>query len=211
MIATANHDQKEKKARVPQAVRSALMKERLSKAAFNVIRQVGYDSFRTSAVSKEAGVSQGAQLHHFPTKDSLAVAAMDYAYRSSMDQFRKNFAVDANGEDLIDLMLKDFKDFYLSDYFMVALDILLACSKNEELQTELSEMASINRITVERQWLERLVNDGWTLTDAEDVMGLSHSIIRGFYVRGLLKRSSTNNEKLLDRWKQMVKSLYLDK
>lgn len=211
MIATANQEQNEKKTRVPQAVRSALMKERLSKAAFDVIRQVGYDSFRTSAVSKEAGVSQGAQLHHFPTKDSLALAAMDYAYRSSMDKFRENFAIEASGEALIDLMLQDFKDFYLSDYFMVALDILLACSKNEELQSQLSEMASNNRITVERQWLERLVDDGWSLSDAEAVMGLSHSIIRGFYVRGLLKRSSSDNEKLLDRWKKMVKTLYLHK
>src|SRR5690606_10555559 len=104
-----------KKARIPQATRTAVMRERLSKAAFNVIREVGYVNFRTSAVSKEAGVSQGAQLHHFPTKDSLAVAAMEYAYQQSNEAFEKNYAVKAQKNDLVELILKDFRDFYLSD------------------------------------------------------------------------------------------------
>ena len=69
--------------RVPQAERSARMQRRLAQAAYEVIRDGGYVHFRTAAVARAAGVSQGAQLHHFPTKNSLAEAAIDYELRKS--------------------------------------------------------------------------------------------------------------------------------
>jgi len=193
-----------KKARIPQATRTAVMRERLSKAAFNVIREVGYVNFRTSAVSKEAGVSQGAQLHHFPTKDSLAVAAMEYAYQQSNEAFEKNYAVKAEKNALVELILKDFRDFYLSDYFMVALDILMAGMKHDSLRTELTEMARKNRLRIERLWLERLVDDGWSLSDAEDFLSLSHSIVRGFAARSLVSTDMREFEHLLGRWQHIV-------
>src|SRR4249919_1715852 len=65
-------------ARMTQDQRSALTKDKLARAAFEVIRDVGYAGFRTAAVAKAAGVSQGGQLHHFPTKDDLALAAVEY-------------------------------------------------------------------------------------------------------------------------------------
>lgn len=195
------------KDRIPHAVRSARMQERLSEAAYEVIREGGYANFRTSAVSKHAGVSQGAQLHHYPTKNSLALAAMEYAYGKAHEQFEQNLASQAGGEGLIDLILKDFVDFYLSDYFMVALDILMAGGKNAELHHELTEMSRRNRDNIERHWLERLVDDGWSLTLAEDVLALSHSVVRGFATRALIREDRVEFERLLKRWRQMVQSL----
>ena len=45
--------------RMTQDQRSALTKDKLARAAFEVIRDVGYAGFRTAAVAKAAGVSQG--------------------------------------------------------------------------------------------------------------------------------------------------------
>ena len=195
------------KIRVPQAVRTAKMQQRLSKAAFNIIRDGGYVNFRTSAVAKEAGVSQGAQLHHYPTKDSLAVAALEYAYGKSYEQFERNYASIAEHDDLLDLILKDFKDFYLSDYFMVALDILMAGGKSEELRSQLTQITRNNRTKIERLWLEEMINAGWALTPAEDVLALSHSIVRGFATRALVIDDYAEFERLLERWRLLVNDL----
>ena len=195
------------KDRIPHAVRSARMQKRLSEAAYEAIREGGYANFRTSAVSRRAGVSQGAQLHHYPTKNSLALAAMEHAYGKAYEQFERNLASQAGGEELIDLILKDFVDFYLSEYFMVALDILMAGGKNEELHDELTEMARRDRDTIERHWLERLIDDGWSLTLAEDVLALSHSVVRGFATRALIRDDRREFERLQKRWRQMVLSL----
>ena len=37
----------------------------------------GFAGTSTTLVSERAGVSRGAQLHHFPTKNDLVVAAVD--------------------------------------------------------------------------------------------------------------------------------------
>tara|TARA_R110001592_G_scaffold240929_2_gene501307 strand:+ start:139412 stop:139987 length:576 start_codon:yes stop_codon:yes gene_type:complete len=191
-------------------VRSAKMQQRLSKAAFEVIREVGYANFRTSAVSKRAGVSQGAQLHHYPTKDSLAIAALEYAYGEAREKFEQNLANSESSDDLLNLILQDSADFYLSDYFMVALDILMAGGKNEELHKQLTGMSRQFRDQVERAWLEKLVDDGWSLTLAEDVLALSHSLVRGFATRALIRNDQAEFDRLLRRWREMV-SLLADK
>jgi len=183
------------------------MQQRLSEAAYEAIREGGYVNFRTSAVSKWAGVSQGAQLHHYPTKNSLAIAALEHAYGKAYEQFERNLASVGDQKELIDLILKDFVDFYLSDYFMVALDILMAGGKNEELHAELTEVSRQFRDKVERHWLEQLVDDGWSLTLAEDVLALSHSVVRGFATRALIRNDRTEFDRLLRRWRKMVLAL----
>lgn len=196
-----------KKTRVPQAVRTAKMQQRLSEAAFNIIRDVGYVNFRTSAVAKQAGVSQGAQLHHYPTKNSLAVAALEYAYSESYKQFERNYKKLNEYDDLLDLILKDFRDFYLSDFFMVALDILMAGGKDQELRNELTQITRNARTKIERLWLEELIKAGWELTPAEDVLALSHSIVRGFSTRALVIKDDAEFDRLLRRWRQLVDGL----
>ncbi|MBR9913005.1 MAG: TetR/AcrR family transcriptional regulator [Gammaproteobacteria bacterium] len=195
------------KTRVPQAVRTAKMQRRLAEAAFNIIRDGGYVNFRTSAVAKAAGVSQGAQLHHYPTKDDLAVAALEYAYDKAVERFEHNYASIDEYDDLLELILKDFKDFYFSDSFMVALDILMAGGKDQQLRETLLQMTRNNRQRVERLWLERLIDAGWALTPAEDALALSHSIVRGFATRALVDNDEATFERLLQRWRQMVNEL----
>jgi protein-disulfide isomerase len=81
--------------RVPQAERSARMQRRLAQAAYEVIRDGGYVHFRTAAVARAAGVSQGAQLHHFPTKNSLAEAAIEASGISDADRKKTEAVVRA--------------------------------------------------------------------------------------------------------------------
>ena len=187
------------------------MQQRLSEAAYLIIRDGGYVNFRTSAVAKRAGVSQGAQLHHYPTKDSLAIAALDYAYKEYNKLFEANYAAVDQCDDLLDLIFKDFKDFYLSDYFSVALDILISGGKNEELREKLVVITRENRRLVERAWLEELINDGWPLALAEELLALSHSIIRGFAARALVIDDPAHFDRLLTRWRSMVDTLANEK
>lgn len=193
--------------RVPQAKRSERMRERLSKAAFNVIHNSGFANFRMSAVSKEAGVSQGAQLHHYPTKDSLAVAAMEFAYTKARKLFKDNFDTVVPNNQLVNLILKDLKDFYFSDYFMVALDIHMAGGKNQTLRDQLSTMALGSRRTAERAWLQRLISAGWPSNDAENLLLLSHNIVRGFTTRSLVvdqNEAEIEFDRLLSLWKEII-------
>lgn len=195
-----------KKARVPQTQRTAIMRYRLSKAAFEVIKDVGFANFRTSAVSKQAGVSQGAQLHHYPTKNDLTLAAMQYAYEQSNSIFNRNIAAFRPDDDPVDAAMKDAEDFFMSDYFMVALDILMAGGKNEELRGQQIELAVTSRSLVEKAWIDRLVDLGWDKELAEDILNISFCLVRGYVVKMLISENPKQYRRLVQRWKSMVSS-----
>ncbi len=195
-----------KKTRTPQAQRTATMRHRLAKAAFEVIKDVGYANFRTSAVSKKAGVSQGAQLHHYPTKNDLTLAAMQYAYEQSNSIFTRNIAAFNADQDPIDAAMKDAEDFFMSDYFMVALDILMAGGKNKELREQQIELAVSSRSAVEQAWTQKLIELGWDAEAAEDILGLSFCLVRGYVIKMLISDNPKQYQRMVTRWKDMVKA-----
>ena len=54
------------------------MRARLLEATVELLVEKGYAGTSTTLVSERAGVSRGAQLHHFPTKQDLVVAAVQH-------------------------------------------------------------------------------------------------------------------------------------
>lgn len=64
--------------RTPQADRTRAMRARLLEATVELLVERGFAGTSTTLVSERAGVSRGAQLHHFPTKNDLVVAAVEH-------------------------------------------------------------------------------------------------------------------------------------
>jgi AcrR family transcriptional regulator len=60
-----------------QAERSAATREALLSATIECLVEDGYANTTTSRVAKRAGVSRGAHLHHFQTRQALVAAAME--------------------------------------------------------------------------------------------------------------------------------------
>jgi TetR/AcrR family transcriptional regulator, transcriptional repressor for nem operon len=52
-------------------------RSKLLDAAFSIIRRKGYAATSVDELCARAGVTKGAFFHHFPSKDSLAVAALN--------------------------------------------------------------------------------------------------------------------------------------
>jgi AcrR family transcriptional regulator len=60
-----------------QAERSAATREALLDATIACLVEDGYANTTTSRVAERAGVSRGAHLHHFQTRQALVAAAME--------------------------------------------------------------------------------------------------------------------------------------
>ncbi|HWL49839.1 MAG TPA: helix-turn-helix domain-containing protein, partial [Acidimicrobiia bacterium] len=54
------------------------MRRRLLEATVECLVELGWAGTTTTVVSERAGVSRGAQLHHFPSKQDLVVAAVEH-------------------------------------------------------------------------------------------------------------------------------------
>ena len=78
--------------RVPQADRSRAMRARLLEATVELLVERGFAGTSTTLVSERAGVSRGAQLHHFPTKNDLVVAAVEHLTERRGEELAAAFA-----------------------------------------------------------------------------------------------------------------------
>lgn len=61
-----------------QEERSAETRRRLLDATVACLYECGYSGTTTTEIATRAGVSRGAQLHHFPKKDELVVSALEH-------------------------------------------------------------------------------------------------------------------------------------
>ena len=190
-----------------QDERSAITRNKLAKAAFEAIRDGGYGGLRTAAVAKSAGVSQGGQLHHYATKEELAFAATHYGFAQAEATAARNLQKFADGDgspvDPVRALLDDSLDFYFSGAFEVAIDVVKG-TQLPELRRQVAQVSRKFREFAERGWLEHLVAHGWAKADAQDVIDLSTSIVRGFAIRKWIHRDTGQYQRLLERWVTMV-------
>lgn len=181
------------------------MRARLAKAAYEVIAEGGHSRFRTAAVAERAGVSQGAQTHHFPNKDALTLAAIEYAFAAASN--RTAAMVErglAEGEDAIRLMIEDFKLFFMGDEFWVALDITIDESKHAELATAIRPIVNRYRRPVYDRWTEILARDGWSREDAVTMVRMTAALMAGFGMRTLWEDVESYLSGVLAEWRTML-------
>jgi AcrR family transcriptional regulator len=98
-----------------QEERSAETRRRLLDATVACLFERGYAGTTTTEIASRAGVSRGAQLHHFPRKDELVVSALEYVFELRLSDMSAAIAEPPSGSRehrlgvLIDAMWPMFK------------------------------------------------------------------------------------------------------
>ena len=75
-----------------QEERSAATRRSLLEATVTCLVELGYTGTTSTAVADRAGLSRGAQLHHFGTQDRLVVAAVEYLAQKRLQRVREQLA-----------------------------------------------------------------------------------------------------------------------
>jgi AcrR family transcriptional regulator len=192
-----------------QAERTEATRTQILKAAANLIRRRGYARFRTADVAAEAGMSRGAQLHHFPTKDSLVVATLEYVFEQAQVMSRRRAAAVNRPRDLIEAVIEDAREFFFSEHFMVAIDIVLSTSTDDSVRKQILDISRKARRPVETAWTEALAASGVAPSVAADVVALTLSLVRGMALRTLWDNDPKWFDELFSVWRRMIK-IFLD-
>lgn len=193
-----------KRERRTQAQRSGQMRQRILDAAVQVLGDKGYAGFRTADVADAAGVSRGAQTHHYPTKDGLVLAALEHVFRKASDLGRQRAHGVRSIDDAIRALIEDSRDFFFSDLFLIAVDVATLGGRDSPNKIQLNQISMASRLPVEEAWLQALVSAGVPEAIAEDLLWLTLSIVRGLAIRRLLADDPPRFERLLKLWRRMI-------
>ena len=121
-----------------QSERRAETRGRLLDATIESLITVGYAGTTIRHVTELAGVSQGAQSHHFPQRVDLVVSAFERLAEQRIERYRERAAElpddrEARMRALLDLLWEDFS----SEVFTVAVRLWVAAAEDEELRERL--------------------------------------------------------------------------
>lgn len=122
------------KVRRTQEERSSSMRARLLDATVECLLQVGYAGTTTIEIARRAGVSRGAQLHHFPTKAELVITAVEYLAERRHREFTDAFAKLPPGADRTAAAIDLLWQILSGPTFYAWLELLVAARTDPELR-----------------------------------------------------------------------------
>lgn len=199
-----NTDNPAKGQRRTQAERRDATREKILTAAVELLRTKGYASFRVSEVAEVAQVSRGAQTHHFPTKNSLLLAALENVYADSTSASMSRINSLRSDDDPLDLLFKEAEEFFLGPNFSIALGLLNVGDSDPELRTTLQELSRTHRLPLEICWAQALETFGVDIEQAKNIVWLTYAIYRGLAMRALIQEDPEHNEHVISEWRAMA-------
>lgn len=187
-----------------QAERSGDTRRRILDAAIQLLGERGYAGLRTADVAAAAGVSKGAQTHHFPAKDDLVVAVVEHVFLRASEQARTRARRAASPDEAIKALIADAQEFFFSELFLVALDLAIQGRLQQPGENAVTELSAATRLPVEAHWRAALVDSGVPADVADDLLWLTLSIVRGLAVRRLWQHDPPRFKRLFRLWREMV-------
>jgi AcrR family transcriptional regulator len=148
----------------------------------------GYAGTTTQRVQDRAGVSRGALLHHFASKEQLLVAAVHHVAQAQVDRLRAGAA--SGGEAGLDLL----RDVMSGPLFLAGLELWLAARTEPALHAAL--------LPAERQVGAALGELADRLFDGPGRAGLHGllALLRGLAVTSVLREDRALDREVVQLW-----------
>jgi AcrR family transcriptional regulator len=186
-------------ARVPQEQRSRAMRRRLLEATIECLVERGWSGTSTTLVSRRAGVSRGAQLHHFPTKTDLVVAAVEHMGARRSERLFERATTLPRGRRRTRAVLDLLAEHFTSPLFVAALELWVAARTDEQLHRAVAPLEQRIGRDTHRQTVELLGVDE-SRPGARELVQATLDLVRGLGLANTLSDDSARRRRVLDRW-----------
>ncbi|WP_327662150.1 MULTISPECIES: TetR/AcrR family transcriptional regulator [unclassified Streptomyces] len=182
---------------LPKQDRSRVTRQRLLESAVACLAAHGWAGSTVSVVAEHAGVSRGAAQHHFPTREDLFTAAVEYVAEERSTALR-GLRPQGRAEAVAALV-----DLYTGPLFRAALHLWVAASNEPQLGGRVTELeARVGRET-HRIAVELLGADESLPGVREVVQGLL-DMARGLGLANLLTDDRGRRERVVSEWAGIV-------
>ncbi|QII02921.1 TetR/AcrR family transcriptional regulator [Rhodococcoides fascians A21d2] len=178
-----------------QAERTAGTRAKLLDAAIDCLVELGFAKTSTQEIARRAGVSRGAQLHHFPSKESLVIAAVEHLVDRRLSEILEAEPDPARGPEIL-------ADAFSGPLFYAALELWVAARTDPALHEAM--------IPLERRVAEAIQGGAQIVMGSKmspESIELSVELARGLAVSALFRTPEADaqlRERLLPIWSEKV-------
>lgn len=185
--------------RVPQEERTRAMRARLLEATVECLVEHGFGGTSTTLVSERAGVSRGAQLHHFPTKNDLVVAAVAHLTEVRGAELEAAARRLPTGPRRTRAVLEMLGDHFASPVFTAALELWVAARTDPQLLAAVAPLEQrvgreTHRLTVE------LLDADESRPGVRELVQATLDLVRGLGLANTISDDARRRGRILDRW-----------
>ena len=187
--------------RQPQQDRSRATRARLLESAIVCLADLGWTASTVAVVAEHAGVSRGAAQHHFPTRESLFLAALGHVTHERGEMMRRQLGEnpELTTATVVDLVF----GLYTGPLFRAALMLWVAAASEPPLREQVVPVeASIGR-EVHRVVVDLLGVDE-QLPGVRETVQATLDLARGLGLANLLTDDGERRSGIARRWADML-------
>jgi AcrR family transcriptional regulator len=187
--------------REPQQDRSRATRARLLESAITCLAELGWSASTVAVVAEHAGVSRGAAQHHFPTRESLFMAALEHVTRERGVQLRKELAQrpDMDTRAIVDLVF----DLFTGTYFRAALMLWVAAAAEPQLREQIVPLEARIGREVHRVVVDLLGADE-QVPGVRETVQATLDLARGLGLANLLTDDGSRRAGIARQWAAML-------
>lgn len=186
----------------PKQDRSRATRQRLLEATIDCLAEKGWAAATVAVVAERAGVSRGAAQHHFPTREDLITAALEYMFDSRTQQAKDEavtVAALADGFDRTEAVVAGLVESYTGPLFKAALQVWTHAAADPALRERIVPLeAKFGRISHRRAVAALGVDDTDPVT--HHLVQATLDMARGLGLADVLTDDSARRKQIVAQW-----------
>ncbi|AYJ50925.1 TetR/AcrR family transcriptional regulator [Rhodococcus sp. P1Y] len=192
-------------AREPKQDRSRATRQRLLEATIASLADQGWGATTVGVVAEKAGVSRGATQHHFPTREDLITAALDYMFDTRMDDARRESVALPTGHARTEAVVERLVEYYTGSVFKAALQVWTAAAADPEMRARVLPLEDKFGRVAHRMAVEQLgVDDRDPQTHR--LVQATLDLARGLGLADVLSDDSRRRSEIVRAWSGVLDS-----
>jgi AcrR family transcriptional regulator len=188
----------------PRQDRSRATRRRLLESAVECLAQVGWNGSTVSVVAEHAGVTRGATQHHFPTREDLFAAAVEYMAAQRLEAVRATAdRLPPAGSERTEAVVGMLVDLYTGQLFRAALHLWVAAATEEPLRERITALEDRVGREAHRAAVEFLgVDEG--AAGVRETVQATLDLARGLGLADLLTDDSARRARVVAQWSKIL-------
>jgi AcrR family transcriptional regulator len=188
----------ERRVRRTQAERSAAMRTRLLDATIECLVTYGYAGTTTPRVAERAGVTRGAQIHHFRSKEDLVVAAIEHLAQQRVQAAMREFGRVEASSDPVSTVLDFLWEAHQGPMFIATVELWVAARTDSVLAAHVERVEPVVNSTLISA-IAQLVPDHATRKELRNFVYTAMDALRGILLNSFVDGDTGRARRRWDR------------